>query len=130
VNKTVTPRQLELVKDMTREEAILAAAPHIDPDSPALKADLATMDKFELAEAAAAALGGIASSEEEEDFDWNKDDAVILKEQRATAVYYNRAGELIIRQRATWDEDTDTFVFVSPENIVAFLEGAAKRARE
>jgi hypothetical protein len=55
---------------------------------------------------------------------------VILKEQRATAVYHNKLGELIIRQRAAWDDDRDTFVYVMPENVVAFLEGAAKRARE
>jgi hypothetical protein len=54
----------------------------------------------------------------------------ILREQRATAASRNKAGELVIRQRATWDEDRDTFVFISPENEVAFLEGVAKRARE
>jgi hypothetical protein len=133
MNKTITPKQLELTAGKTREELILATAPHIDPNSPALKADREKLDKIELAEAAGAVLGsGYAFREEvdEEDFDWNTDDSVILKEQRATAVYHNKLGELIIRQRAAWDDDRDTFVYVMPENVVAFLEGAAKRARE
>jgi hypothetical protein len=131
--KAVTPKQLELTAGKSREELLLATAPHIDPESPALKADQEKLDKIELAEAAGAVLGsGYAFREEvaEEDFDWNTDDSVILKEQRATAVYHNKLGELIIRQRAAWDDDRDAFVYVMPENIVAFLEGAAKRARE
>jgi hypothetical protein len=133
MNKPVTPKQLELTEGKSREELILATAPHIDPNSPALKTDREKLDKIELAEAAGAVLGsGYAFREEvaEEDFDWNTDDSVILKEQRATAVYHNKLGELIIRQRAAWDDDRDTFVYVTPENVVAFLEGAAKRARE
>lgn len=65
-----------------------------------------------------------------DDFNWNTDDSIILREQRATAAYRNRAGELIIRQQASWDEDEDTFVYISPENEIAFMEGLAKRARE
>jgi hypothetical protein len=133
MNKPVTPKQLELTEGKSREELILATAPHIDPNSPALKTDREKLDKIELAEAAGAVLGsGYAFREEvaEEDFDWNTDDSVILKEQRATAVYHNKLGELIIRQRAAWDDDRDAFVYVTPENVVAFLEGAAKRARE
>ncbi|MDX3970079.1 MAG: hypothetical protein QHD01_26240 [Bradyrhizobium sp.] len=65
-----------------------------------------------------------------EDFDWNTDDSIILREQRATAAYRNRAGELIIRQQAAWDQDEDTFVYISPENEIAFMEGLAKRARD
>lgn len=133
MNKTVSPKQLELTAGKTREELLLATAPHIDPESPAFKASLEKIEKIELAEAAGAVLGsGYAFQEEvaEEDFNWNTDDSVILKEQRATAVYHNKLGELIIRQRAAWNDDRDTFVYVTPENVVAFLEGAAKRARE
>jgi hypothetical protein len=132
--KAVTPKQLELTAGKTREELLIAALPsHIDPESPAFKEDIKKVEKIEMAEAAGAVLGsGYAFREEvaEEDFDWNTDDSVILKEQRATAVYHNKLGELIIRQKAAWDDDRDMFVYVTPENIVAFLEGAAKRARE
>jgi hypothetical protein len=130
MNKAVTPKQLELIAGKTREDLILATAPHIDPDCSALKADRETLDKIEVAEAAKAALGPIPPGGEGEDFDWNTDDAVILKEQRATAVYHNRLGELIIRQRGAWDDEHDTLVYVAPENVTAFLEGAAKKARE
>jgi hypothetical protein len=82
------------------------------------KADLAKIEKIE------------ASASDADDFDWNTDDSIILREQRATAAYHNKAGELIIRQRASWCDDEDTFVYISPENEVAFMEGLAKRHRE
>jgi len=67
-----------------------------------------------------------------DDFDWDNpdEDSIVLREQRATAAYRNKAGELVIRQRAGVLDDRDTFIWVSPENEVAFLEGLAKRARE
>ena len=131
MNKAIAPRQLELIVGKTREELILARwRRDIHPGhGSALKADREKFDKIELAEAAKAAHGQKAP-DEVEDFDWNTDDAVILKEQRATAVYHNKMGELIIRQRAAWDDEQDTFVYVAPENVTAFLEGAAKKARE
>src|SRR3954454_3093367 len=133
MNKMVTTKQLELTAGKTRAELLLDRAPHIDPESPAFKADMAKVEKIERREAAKAVLGsGYTFREEvaEDDFDWNTDDAVILKEQRATAVYHNRLGELIIRQQARWNDEGDTFVYVTPENVTAFLEGAAKTARE
>jgi hypothetical protein len=129
-----TQKQLELTAGQSREELILATAPQIDPERPAFKADIAKVEKIEMAEAAQAVLGsGFAFREAElaeEDFDWNEDDSIILKEQRATAAYRNKVGELIIRQRAGWCDDRDTFVYISPENEVTFMEGLAKRARE
>ena len=127
MKKTVTPRQLDLTEGKSREELLLATAPPIDPDSPALKESLEKIEKIERAEAARAVLA--QAGEDDDEFDWETDDSVVLKEQRATAVYHNRKGELIIRQRAAWNDDLDAFVFVSPENIVEFLEGAAKKAR-
>jgi hypothetical protein len=140
--KHVTPKQLELTAGMSREDLLLATAPDIDPESPAFKADMAKVDQIEKAEAARAVLGDkVAASRasvssiveadiiDEDDFDWNKDDAVILQEQRATAVYHNRLGELIIRQKAAWDDERDTFVYITSDNVMAFLEGAAKKAR-
>jgi hypothetical protein len=65
-----------------------------------------------------------------DDFDWNNPDeeSIVLREQRATAVYRNRLGELIFRQQVWPDEDS--FIYVTPENVTAFLEATAKRARE
>jgi hypothetical protein len=130
MNKTVTPKQLELTAGKTREELLLATAPHIDPESPAFKADMAKIDKIEKEEAARAVLGSGAAFVDEDDFDWNTDDAIILREQRATAVYHNRLGELIIRQKAAWDDERDTFIYVTPENCNALMDGIAKRVRE
>jgi hypothetical protein len=127
MNKHCSPKQLELTAGMSREDLLLATAPDIDPESPAFKADLAKVDQIEKVEAARAVLGD--NIIDEDDFDWNKDDAVILQEQRATAVYHNRLGELIIRQKAAWDDERDTFVYITSENVTAFLEGAAKKAR-
>jgi hypothetical protein len=142
--KHVTPKQLELTAGKTREELLADTMPHIDVNGAAFKEDLAKVDKIEKEEAARAVLGlgdQVAASRaavssivedeiiDEDDFDWNKDDAVILQEQRATAVYHNRLGELIIRQKAAWDDERDTFVYITSENVTAFLEGAAKKAR-
>jgi hypothetical protein len=134
MNKAVTPKQLELTAGKTREELLLATAPHNDPESPAFKADLKKVEKIEMAEAAQAVLGsGFAFRDEvvsEEDFNWNTDDSIILKEQRATAVYHNKVGELIVRQQASWDDDRDTFVYITPENCNAFMDGIAERVRQ
>jgi hypothetical protein len=64
-----------------------------------------------------------------DDFDWDSDDSIVLREQRATAVYRNRVGEVVIRQKGTWDSD-DSFLYISPENEVAFLEGVAEHLRK
>jgi hypothetical protein len=124
MNKQIKPEQFELAAGMSREELLLARAPHIDPKSPALKEARAKVDKIALAEKADAVL------REEVEFNWNDDDSIILREQRATAAYRNRVGELIIRQQAGWNDDQDTFIYISSENEVAFMEGLAKRARE
>jgi len=57
VNKAVTPKQIELTAGKTREELILATAPHIDPESPAMKESIAKVEKIEKEEAARAVLG-------------------------------------------------------------------------
>ncbi|WP_375762902.1 hypothetical protein ACE10X_22740 [Bradyrhizobium sp. Pha-3] len=123
MNKPINPEQLELATGLSREEWLLTQAPHIAPESPAFKADIAKVDKIALTMAA-------DPVDEEVEFNWNDDDSIILREQRATAAYRNKDGDLIIRQRARWNDDEDTFVFISPENEVAFMEGLAKRARE
>jgi hypothetical protein len=150
MNRTVTPKQLELTAGKTREELLLATAPHIDPESPALKADLKKIGKIEMAEAATAVLGADAIDAKVkstansilasvglppvdrhfDDFDWATDESVVLHEQRATAVYQNRFGGLVIRQEKAWDEDGDPFIVIGSENTVTFMEALAKRARE
>ena len=59
--------------------------------------------------------------EAKSDFDWSNPENVALQDQPATALYFNRYGALVIRQCRAWDQDEDTFVYISPENIDDFL---------
>jgi hypothetical protein len=132
--KAATPKQLELTAGKTREELLLQTLPpHVDAESPAFKADMAKVAKIEQAEAARAVLGsGFAFREEAygDDFDWCTDDSIILKEQPATAVYFNKGGNLVIRQKGDWNDDGDKFLFVTPENFNLFADGVAARIRD
>lgn len=139
MNKAVSPKQLDLVKELSREELILATAPHIDPNSPQLKSDRAVLDRIEVAEAATAVLeasghpvmgSGYAFAHRDDDFDWSDDDLIILREQPATAIYHNKHGVLVIRQKADWDAEQDTFAFITPENCNVFMDALAKVARD
>ena len=113
MNKAIDPKQLDLVKD-SREQMILAAAPHIDPDSPAL----------------AAATAVLENEPAFDNFDWFTDASVVLQDQRATAIYRNRSNGIVIRQERTWDEESDPFMVITDENLVTFMEALAARARE
>jgi hypothetical protein len=130
--KPVTPKQLELTAGKTREELMLATAPHID-ESPAFKVSMEKVEKIELAEAAETVLaqsGPPRPEVEFDDFDWHDNPSVVLKSQPATAIYYNPNGCIVIRQERSWAEDSDPFVYITPENAVTFMETLAKRARE
>jgi hypothetical protein len=131
--KNVTSKQLELTAGKTREELLLATAPHIDPESVAFNASMKTVEKIELEEAAKTVLaqaGPPRSEVEFEDFNWHDDPSVVLKSQPATAIYYNPNGCIVIRQERSWAEESDPFVYITPENAVTFMEALAKRARE
>jgi hypothetical protein len=56
------------------------------------------------------------------EFDWLTDDSVVLQEQQQTAVYFNKDEALVIRQRAAWNQDEDTFVFICRQNIGEFID--------
>jgi hypothetical protein len=131
MNKAVTPKQLELTAGKTRAELLQDTAPHIDFEGPAFKESLKAIDKIEKAEAATAVLAAAGlPCPDFDDFDWKNDPSVILQEQRATAVYHNPYGGLVIRQERLWDEESDPYTVISAENIVTFMEAMAKRARE
>jgi hypothetical protein len=56
------------------------------------------------------------------EFDWG-DDSVVLTEQQETAIYFNPAGSLVIRQRGDWPQnDEDQIVIVTRSNIDQFLD--------
>ena len=62
------------------------------------------------------------------DFDWNDDDAVVVPEQRAGAVYWNPRGQIVIRQLG-WPDD-DPFVFFAPEHAVTIAKAILKLASD
>lgn len=60
--------------------------------------------------------------DEAAEFDWMTDDSIVLRPQLAVAIYQNERGGLVIRQERDWNEDGDTFIVISPENIPAFID--------
>jgi hypothetical protein len=63
---------------------------------------------------------------EEDNFDWDNDPAVIIRDQAAVAVIHSPSGELVIRQRDTLG--AEAILYVAPENIPQFLKGLSDRA--
>lgn len=47
------------------------------------------------------------------------DGTVVLREQPATAIYWNENGAAVVRQERAWDEDSDTLIIIQPENVSA-----------
>jgi hypothetical protein len=62
-----------------------------------------------------------------DDIDWNNDPALVLHDQAATAVFFNLAGELVIKQRDTLG--ADGVILIASENVEKFVEGFNARAR-
>ena len=60
-------------------------------------------------------------------FDWYPkngevaDESIILSEQPRTAVYTNGVGDVVIRQERGWDEDSDTLVIITRNNVEAII---------
>jgi hypothetical protein len=75
--------------------------------------------------AIAAGKVSLAVNDPEEDpdeFRWHDPDerSVVFREQRATAIYFNKANELVIRQQAWPDEDS--YIFIGEHLHQAFLD--------
>ena len=66
---------------------------------------------------------------EDEDwkFDWLNDPSVILRDQAGVAAYFNRFGELVVKQRDTLG--TPAAIYIAPENVAKFLAGIRDRAK-
>jgi hypothetical protein len=57
-----------------------------------------------------------------DDFDWSKDDSVVVKSVRGLAVYRNSEGDVVIRQeRGAYDED-DPFVVVPVIEVAGLIK--------
>jgi hypothetical protein len=112
MNKAVTPEQLELVEELSRDALQTAAHEITERISAQLVPKL------------------VEQPEPYDDFNWATDPTVVLHEQRATAIYRNRIDGIVIRQERNWDEESDPFMVITEENLVTFMEAFAKRARE
>jgi hypothetical protein len=55
-------------------------------------------------------------------FDWRDKDDVVIETQRATAIYWNPAGQIVIRQEAGWSDDDDPYLFFEPANLPRVIE--------
>jgi hypothetical protein len=62
------------------------------------------------------------------DFKWNDDETVCLRCQPATAVYRNQAGEIVIRQEASWNEESDSCVLIARQNVRTVIDAIAREA--
>lgn len=97
-----------------REELLARAMPHIDTQSPTFLADMVKIDVIADVMKAREALGM--------DDDSNPmDDASVrvIEPQPETAIYWNPAGQVVIRQRAWPDEDQ--FVFFGTVHLQAMI---------
>lgn len=83
-------------------------------------------------------LGGPPTSESEapktepvkndwHDFDWQNSPDVIIREQRAIAVYTNPYGGVVVREERGWDEEEDRFIVLSSPEATGALIAALKR---
>jgi hypothetical protein len=66
--------------------------------------------------------GSTAPSPDPDRFDWINDDSVVPTEQPATAIYRNRENSIVIRQQAAWDREEDSFVVITTQNVMAFVD--------
>jgi hypothetical protein len=57
-----------------------------------------------------------------ERFDWCESESIVLREQPATAVYINPAGDIVIRQANAYGDDDDDFIYLRPENVPALVD--------
>jgi hypothetical protein len=52
----------------------------------------------------------------------------VLREQRQTAIYWNPDGDLVLRQRADWDEENDPYLVISANNLQDFIDAICDMA--
>jgi hypothetical protein len=60
---------------------------------------------------------------DDDDFDWSiNNEDVVLREQRASAIYWNTRGDLVLRQERYWDEQDDPFLVIGRNNVHDFID--------
>lgn len=71
----------------------------------------------------------LGHTEPEAEFDWFTDPSVVIRHQRATAIYENASGGITIRQERDWNEDQDPVMAIASENAFVFAEAFAKHVK-
>lgn len=99
----------------SRVEALIKSLPpNIDPESQAFKESMENIERAALRESL-----GLDQEDDDDDFDWLREKKVVL-EQKATAIYWNPDGSLVIRQYEF--PDPDPVIIITPSNIPAFID--------
>jgi hypothetical protein len=57
-----------------------------------------------------------------DDFNWYKDESIVVKEQFPIAVYVNADGYVVIRQRGDEFNDEDALIAITPENVRSLVD--------
>jgi len=58
----------------------------------------------------------------DEDFYWNDAESIVIPEQAALAVYTNPRGEIVIRQKRSWDREEDHFVYFDKTHVATLID--------
>jgi hypothetical protein len=65
-------------------------------------------------------------SDDTEDFSWRDTESVVVRQQDAVAIYSNPDGDLVIRRRQAWDEDSDVWIVVAQTQIRTVITAMEK----
>ena len=65
-------------------------------------------------------------SDDTEDFSWRDTESVVVRQQDAIAIYSNPDGDLVIRRRQAWDEDSDVWIIVAQTQIRTVIDAMEK----
>lgn len=113
MNKPITPKQLSLGAEMTREEMLLQdLPPNIDPQSPQFKADLEKIDRIDRENAERDSLAGSAANASVR--------VTLLPSQDETQAYFNTDGDLVLEQRC-WPNE-DQVILINRDSKDQFLD--------
>jgi hypothetical protein len=70
----------------------------------------------------------VDGNEDEQDFNWCDDTNTVLRERRETACYLNSFGEIVVRQRASWDREEDPWIFFPCSDALAIVSAILRAA--
>jgi hypothetical protein len=82
--------------------------------------------QLDLIEPAEVKLAALIEKQSSDDFDWIKDDSIVVEEQPAIAVCTNNRNHIVIRQAGGYDKDS--FVIIAPHNMAAFIDRLCEMA--